>query len=171
MTKNTKVFFKIDNRRFVIEYTELIINNLKCAHVEFGQRIGPFTAQFTMHNMKKNQAISVIRTVVQETENRYNHFDMVVFTSLDGNIKRDTIYARITKDMAKRQQCQLSYNNLSDTHGKIFVLHRGCLNEIIDQELQTILSKKGLLVIGGTSVMVLYSIFSFFNSALEFFSL
>lgn len=168
--KNTKVFFTLGKRRFVIEFTEFTINNLTCAHVEFGQKIGPFTAQFTMHNMDKHKAIAVLRKVIEETQHHYSHFDMVVFTSLDGNEKRNAIYGRITRDMAKRNHCELRVSDIHGTRGKLFVLHRGCYNELIDKELQDTLSLNGLLVIGGGILLALYGIVDFFSGIVEFFS-
>jgi hypothetical protein len=166
--KNIKVFFTLGNRHFVIEFTEFTINTLSCAHVEFGQKIGPFTAQFTMHNMDKHKAIAVLRKVIEETQHHYSHFDMVVFTSLDGNEKRDAIYGRITRDMAKRNHCELSISDINATHGKLFVLHRGCYNELIDEELQETLSKNGLLIIGGGILLAFYSTLDFFGGILDF---
>jgi hypothetical protein len=165
--KSTKVFFTLGNKNFVIEFTEFTINNLKCAHVEFGQRIGPFTAQFTMNNMDKHKAIAVIRKVIEQTQAYYSHFDMVVFTSLDGNEKRDAIYERITRDMAKRNHCELSINTIDKTKGTLFVLHRGCYHELIDKELQDTLSKHGLFVIGGTILVALYGLLDFFSGILD----
>lgn len=156
----SKIFFKIDNKIFVIEYTLFILNNLKCCHVEFGQRVGPFTAQFTMNNMSKHHALLVLRQVVRETEQRYSDYDMVVFTSLDGNIKRGAIYERIAKDMAKRQCCQLSYAQ-KGTHGKIFILHRGCYSKTINKDLLSYLSKNGHFIIGGKILTMYYGITQF----------
>lgn len=166
--KNTKVFFTLGNRHFVIEFTEFSINDLTCVHVEFGQQIGPFTAQFTMNNMDRHKAIAVLRKVIEETRHHYSHFDMVVFTSLDGNEKRDAIYGRITRDMAKRHHRELSISDIHSTHGKLFVIHKGCYNELIDKELQDTLSKNGLLIIGGGILLALYTILDFFGGILDF---
>jgi hypothetical protein len=166
--KNTKVFFTLGNRKFIIEFTEFTINNLSCAHVEFGQRIGPFTAQFTMNNMDKYKAIAVIRKVIDETQNNCSHFDMVVFTSLDGNEKRDAIYGRIARDMAKQHHRELSINEIYKAHGKLFVIHRGCYNEDIDTELQDTLSSNGLFVIGGGLLIGVYGLFDFIGGLFDF---
>lgn len=165
--KKEKVFFKIENKQFVIEYTLFELNNLKCCHVEFGQRVGPFTAQFTMNNMSKHHALLVLRQVVRETVNRYSDYDMVVFTSLDGNIKRGAIYERIAKDMTKRQHCQLSYAQ-KGTHGKIFILHRGCYSKTINNELLSYLSKNGLFAIGGKLLTLYYGITNLFRRISKF---
>lgn len=154
----------------MIEFTEFIINDLTCAHVEFGQRVGPFTAQFTMNNMEKHKAITVIRKVIHETQNYCSNFDMVVFTSLDGNEKRDAIYGHIAKDMAKNHKREFNITNISNTHGKLFVIHKGCYNEIVDQEIQDTLSNNGLLVIGGTILIAMYGMLDFFSGLLDFFS-
>lgn len=163
-----KVFFTIEDKKFVIEYTMFRLATLQCCHVEFGQRVGPFTAQFTMNNMSKHHALLVIRHVVRETEQRYSHYDMVVFTALDGNIKRNAIYERISKDMARRQQCQLSYAQ-KGAHGKIFILHRGCYTKAINRELLNYLSKNGFFVIDGTILAIYYSVGSSFNRIKSFF--
>jgi hypothetical protein len=168
-SKKSKVFFKIEDKNFVIEYTLFELNDLKCCHVEFGQRVGPFTAQFTMNNMSKHHALLVLRQVVRETEQQYSHYDMVVFTSLDGNIKRDAIYARIAKDMAKRQQCQLSYAQ-KGTHGKIFILHRGCYSKTINKDLVRYLSKNGLFAVGGKILTLYYGITNMFRRIIKFLS-
>lgn len=152
----------------MIEFTEFLINSLTCVHIEFGQRIGPFTAQFTMNNMEKHKAIAVLRKVIDETQKQYSHFNMAIFTSLDGNEKRDAIYGRIAREMAKRHHCDLTISPIHTTHGKLFVIHRGCYNEIIDQELQETLSKHGLLVIGGTLLLALYSTFDYLGGLLDF---
>lgn len=162
----SKVLFKIEDKQFVIEYTLFKLGNLQCCHVEFGQKVGPFTAQFTMNNMSKHHAILVLRQVVRETEQRYSNYDIVIFTSLDGNIKRDAIYERIAKDMAKRQQCQISYEQ-KGSHGKIFILHRGCYNEIIKNDLLSYLSKHGLFTIGGKLLALFYLIFNFIIETIE----
>ncbi len=162
----SKVLFKIEDKRFVIEYTLFKLGNLQCCHVEFGQRVGPFTAQFTMNNMSKHHALLVLRQVVRETQQRYSHYDIVIFTSLDGNIKRDAIYERIAKDMAKRQQCQISYAQ-KGTHGKIFILHRGCYNETIKNDLLNYLSKNGLFNIGGRLLASYYFISNFILENIE----
>lgn len=164
---NLKVFFTIENKRFIIEYTLFALGNLKCCHVEFGQRIGPFVAQFTLNNMSKNHALLVLRQVVRETEQRYSHYDKVVFTSLDGNIKRNAIYERIAKDMAKRHERQLSFAQ-KGTHGKIFILHRGCYTKAIKSDLLSYLSKNGLFDIGGKVLVVFYGISGFFKRILNF---
>lgn len=166
--KNTKVFFTLGNRKFIIEFTEFTFNNFNCAHVEFGQRIGPFTAQFTMHNMDKHKAIAVIRKVIDETQRHYSHFDMVVFTSLDGNEKRDAIYGRIARDMAKRNRCELSINKIHKRHGKLFVIHRGCYNEEIDIQLQDTLSNNGLFIIGGGLLIGVYALLDYIGGLLDF---
>lgn len=166
--KNTKVFFTLGNRHFVIEFTEFTINNLTCVHVEFGQKIGPFTAQFTMHNMDKYKAIAVLRKVIEETQRHYSHFDMVVFTSLDGNEKRDAIYGRITRDMAKRHHRELCIGDIHGSHGKLFVIHQNCYTELIGKELHDTLSKNGLLIIGGGILLALYGILDFFGGILDF---
>ena len=166
--KNTKVFFTLGNRKFIIEFTEFTINNRTCVHVEFGQRIGPFTAQFTMNNMDKHKAISVIRKVIDETQHHYSHFDMVVFSSLDGNEKRDAIYGRIAKNIAKRHHCELTINEIHKTYGKLFVIHKGCYNEDIDTELQDTLSSKGLFVIGGGLLLGVYTLMDFIGGLFDF---
>jgi len=157
-----KVFFKIEDKQFVIEYTLFTLNDLKCCHVEFGQRVGPFIAQFTMNNMSKHHALLVLRQVVRETVEKYSHYDMAIFTSLDGNIKRGAIYERIAKDMTKRQHCQLSYAQ-KGTHGKIFILHRGCYSKTINNELLSYLSKNGLFAIGGKLLTLYYGMTNLFR--------
>lgn len=165
--KKITVFFTIEDKNFVIEYTLFTLNDLNCCHVEFGQRVGPFLAQFTMNNMSKHHALLVLRQVVRETVQRYNNFDMVVFSSLDGNIKRDAIYERIAKDMAKRQQCQISYAQ-KGTHGKIFILHRGCYSKTIHKELVNYLSKNGLFAVSGKILTLYYGITNLFRRIIKF---
>jgi len=162
-----KVFFNIETKQFVIEYTLFKLNDLKCCHVEFGQRVGPFVAQFTMNNMSKHHALLVLRQVVRETVQRYSHYDMAVFTSLDGNIKRMAIYERIAKDMSKRQHCQLNYAQ-KGSHGKIFILHRGCYSKTINRDLLSYLSKNGLFAIGGRILSVYYGVTNLFRRIIKF---
>lgn len=163
MANNQKIkaSFRVSNKRFVIEYTLFKFNNLKCVHVEFAQGIGPFSAQFTMNNMSDNKAISVLRRVVDETISRCNDFDMVIFTSLDGNIKRDAIYGRIASNTAKRYTRELYNANMNASDGKLFVIHKNCFNATLDKDLQLYLEKNGLLVISGAIIRTCYSISNF----------
>ncbi len=139
----------------MIEYTHFTLDGLVCCHVEFGQKVDPFIAQFTMNNMSRHHALLVLRNVVRETQERYSHYDLVVFTSLDGNTKRDAIYERIAKDMVKRQKCQLDYAKRGE-NGKIFILHRGLYTAIIETKLQLYLSKNGLFSLGGRILTLYY---------------
>lgn len=161
-SKKSTIFFNIEDKQFVIEYTLFTLNHLKCCHVEFGQRVGPFIAQFTMNNMSKHHALLVLRQVVRATVEKYSHYDIAVFTALDGNIKRNAIYERIAKDMAKRQQCQLSYAQ-KGSHGKIFILHRGCYSKTINKDLLSYLSKNGHFAAGSKIVTLYYGITNLFR--------
>ena len=155
--KKATVFFHIDTRTFVIEYTHFTLDGLACCHVEFGQRVGPFIAQFTMNNMSRHHALLVLRNVVRETQERYSHYDLVVFSSLDGNAKRNAIYERIAKDMVKRQECQLNYAKRGKK-GTIFILHRGLYTSIIEKKLQRYLSRNGLFSLGGRVLSLYYKV-------------
>jgi hypothetical protein len=153
--KKITVFFNVDTKIFLIEYTHFVLDGLQCCHIEFGQKVGPFIAQFTMNNMSRHHALVVLRTVVRETQERYGQYDLVVFSSLDGNSKRNAIYERIAKDMVKQQECQLDYTKRGKK-GKIFILHRGVYTPIIEKKLQIFLAKNGLFSLGGRILTLYY---------------
>lgn len=163
----SSVLFEVGESEFIIEFIIFTLGALRCCHVEFGQKIGPFVAQFTLNNMPKYDALFVLRQVVRETVERCRDFDIVVFSSLDGNLKRNAIYDRIAKDIVKREQCQLSYiQDKPDT--RIFVLHKGGYNPSLTEELFNYLSKNGLFSIGGTLLKCYFKIVNFVKKFLYF---
>lgn len=167
MEELNSVMFEIDERVFIIEFMIFTLGNLKCCHVEFGQKIGPFLAQFTLNNMSKYSALFVLRRVVHETTERYRGFDIVVFSSLDGNLKRNAIYDRISKDMAKREHYQVSYIERKD-NGKVFVIHKDYYNSSVNDELLSYLTKNGLFSIGGTLLKIYFKIVNISRRVLQF---
>ena len=167
MEELNSVIFEIDNRKFIIEFIIFTIAGLKCCHVEFGQKIGPFIAQFTLNNMPKYSALYVLRKVVYETVDRYRDFDMVVFSSLDGNLKRNAIYDRIAKDMVKREHCDVSYIEMEE-NSRIFILHRNCYDSNNNDELLSYLSKNGLFSISGRLLMLYFKIINIGKRFLKF---
>jgi hypothetical protein len=70
--------------------------------------------------------------------------------------------------MAKRHHCELSISDIHCTHGKLFVIHKGCYNEDIDTELQDTLSSNGLFVIGGGLLIGVYGLFDFIGGLFDF---
>lgn len=153
----SKVYFSIGKRRFVIEYNVFEIDSLQCVHVEFAQKIGIFSSQFTMYNMESHAALAVMRKVVLETESRYSSSDLVIFTSLDGNKKRVSLYDRMARSIVKRQHCELQTGQFKHSKGHYFILHRGCYSDYLQNKLYRILSEKGFLILGGSRVAALYA--------------
>lgn len=167
MEELNSVIFEVDGRKFIIEFMIFTLVGLKCCHVEFGQKVGPFIVQFTLNNMSKHSALLVFRQVVRETVERYRHFDIVIFSSLDGNAKRSAIYDRISKDIAKREACQVGHIERMTNH-KVYVLHRNCYDSSITEDLLSYLSKNGLFSIGGKLVMNYFKIVNFAKKFLYF---
>lgn len=157
-SETSKVYFNAGSRRFVIEYNIFEIDSLQCVHVEFAQKIGVFSSQFTMYNMDSHAALAVMRKVVSETESRYSSSDLVIFTSLDGNKKRISLYDRMAKNIVKRQHCDLETGKFQQSKGHYFILHRGCYSDHLQNKLYRILSEKGFLILGGSRVAAVYAL-------------
>ena len=92
-------FFRND-KEFKIEFLEFSINEQQIVHVEFYQILNGMATQCITANLKYKETISVFKQIIDETHKRYSDFDMAIFSSIDGNKKREFVYTVLVKKIA-----------------------------------------------------------------------